>query len=117
MPAILPICRQKEIHPFSCWLKVMKPPTIKTDQFQPRGKREIKREGRCLKCRTVSVAHACRQGGEMVKLNLLFIVMDLLTLMIYPALFVHGKLRRFVRTKENITLTNSLAAVLVAPDE
>lgn len=53
----------------------------------------------------------------MIKLNLLFIVMDLLTLMVYPVLFVYGKLRRSVKTKENILLANSLVAVLVTPEK
>ena len=37
-----------------------------------------------------------------MKLNLLFIVMDLLTLLAYPILFVHGKLRQVSRSKENM---------------
>ena len=43
-----------------------------------------------------------------MKLNLLFIVMDLLTLLAYPFLFVHGKLRQFSRSKENMALKNLL---------
>jgi hypothetical protein len=30
-----------------------------------------------------------------MKLNLLFIVMELLTVLAYPIVFVHGKLRQF----------------------
>lgn len=43
-----------------------------------------------------------------MKLNLLFIVMDLLTLLAYPILLVHGKIREFSRSKENIILANLL---------
>jgi hypothetical protein len=35
-----------------------------------------------------------------MKLNLIFIVMDLLTLLAYPIVFVHGKIRQFSRPKE-----------------
>jgi NADH:ubiquinone oxidoreductase subunit 3 (subunit A) len=34
-----------------------------------------------------------------MKLNLLFIVMDLLTLLVYPIVFAHGKIRQFSRPK------------------
>ena len=49
-----------------------------------------------------------------MKLNLLFIVMDLLTLLAYPILFVYGKLRQFSRLKENMALANLLITGLVA---
>ncbi len=39
-----------------------------------------------------------------MKLNLLFIVMDLLTILAYPIVFVHGKLRQFAKSKEGVTL-------------
>jgi NADH:ubiquinone oxidoreductase subunit 3 (subunit A) len=42
-----------------------------------------------------------------MKLNLLFIVMDLLTILVYPIVFVHGKLRQLSKIKESTTL-NSL---------
>jgi hypothetical protein len=35
-----------------------------------------------------------------MKLNLLFIVMDLLTILAYPIVFVHGKLRQFQNQKK-----------------
>lgn len=41
-----------------------------------------------------------------MKLNLLFIVMDLLTLMVYPIVFMYGKLRRIPKLKESTTLVN-----------
>ncbi len=43
-----------------------------------------------------------------MKLNLLFITMDLLTILAYPIIFVHGKLRQFSKLKENVTLGNLL---------
>jgi hypothetical protein len=46
------------------------------------------------------------RGEKTMKLNLLFIVMDLLTLLAYPIVFVYGKLRQFSKSKESITLAN-----------
>jgi len=39
-----------------------------------------------------------------MKLNLLFFVMDLLTILAYPIVFLHGKLRQFSNPKEGVTL-------------
>jgi hypothetical protein len=39
-----------------------------------------------------------------IKLSLLFIVMDLLTILAYPIVFLHGKLRQFAKPKKDITL-------------
>ena len=50
-----------------------------------------------------------------MKLNLFFVVMDLLTLLAYPILFVQDKLRHFSRSKESIALANSLVAASVIP--
>ena len=44
----------------------------------------------------------------MMKLNLLFIVMDLLTLLAYPFVFIYGKLRQFSKLKESNVLANLL---------
>lgn len=49
-----------------------------------------------------------------VKLDVFFIVMDLLTLLAYPILFVHGKLRQSSRSKENCRLPNLLITGSVA---
>jgi hypothetical protein len=35
-----------------------------------------------------------------MKLKLLFIVMDLLTILAYPIVFMHGKLRQFSKLKK-----------------
>ena len=43
-----------------------------------------------------------------MKLNLLFIVMDLLTILAYPIVFVHSKLRQFSKLKESTALNNLL---------
>jgi len=48
-----------------------------------------------------------------MKLNLLFIVMDLLTVLAYPIVFVHGKLRQFSKLKESIAPANLLAVASV----
>ena len=42
-----------------------------------------------------------------MKLNLIFIAMDLLTLMAYPIVFIHGKLRWFLKTKGSVALAQS----------
>jgi hypothetical protein len=44
-----------------------------------------------------------------MKLNLIFIVMNLLTLLAYPIVFVHGKLYEYLKT------TNLLVSVSAAP--
>jgi NADH:ubiquinone oxidoreductase subunit 3 (subunit A) len=51
-----------------------------------------------------------------MKLNLLFIVMDLLTILAYPIVFMYGKLRWFSKLKESIPLTHLLVPVAIAPD-
>jgi hypothetical protein len=48
------------------------------------------------------------RGEESMKLFLLFIVMDLLTLLAYPFVFVYGELRQFSRTKEMVTSMNQV---------
>jgi hypothetical protein len=51
-----------------------------------------------------------------MRLSLFFLAMDMLTLLVYPVLFVQGKLRQLVKAKESILLANSLPAVLVVLD-
>jgi hypothetical protein len=41
-----------------------------------------------------------------LKLNLLFIIMDLLTLLAYPIVFAYGIIRLFSKSKESIALAN-----------
>ena len=50
---------------------------------------------------------------KTMKLGLLFIVMDLLTLLAYPIVFVYGKLLQFSRSKESIPASNLLVTVPV----
>ena len=50
-----------------------------------------------------------------MKLNFLFIVMDLLTLLAYPIVFVYAKLRRFAKSKEGIRLANVFVILPAAP--
>jgi hypothetical protein len=49
-----------------------------------------------------------RREVTTMKLNLLFIVMELLILLAYPIVFVYGKLRQVSRLKESISLANIL---------
>jgi len=50
-----------------------------------------------------------------MKLSLLFIVMDLLTLLAYPIVFVHGKLRQFSNSRENLPLAKLFVAIPATP--
>jgi NADH:ubiquinone oxidoreductase subunit 3 (subunit A) len=52
---------------------------------------------------------------KTMKLSLLFIVMDLLTLLAYPIVFVYGKLRQFSRSQESILVPNLFVAVQITP--
>jgi hypothetical protein len=47
-------------------------------------------------------------GENVLKLRLLFIIMDLLTLLAYPIVYVDGRLRQVSKPKENIKLANLL---------
>ena len=51
-----------------------------------------------------------------MKLNLLFIVMDLLTLLAYPIVYAYGKLRPFAKSKESIPLATILVPSSVTWD-
>jgi hypothetical protein len=51
-----------------------------------------------------------------MKLKFLFIVMDVLTLLLYPIVYVDGKLRQFSKSKEsilpsNFSFTNSVTPI------
>ena len=50
-----------------------------------------------------------------MKLNLLFIVMDLFTLLAYAIVFVYGKLRQFSKSRESINPANLLVTASVTP--
>jgi hypothetical protein len=52
---------------------------------------------------------------KTMKLNLLFIVMELFTLLAYPIVFVHGRLSRFSKSKDRIPVRNLLLTVPVTP--
>ena len=50
-----------------------------------------------------------------MKLNLLFIIMDMFTILAYPIVFMHGKLLKFSKTREDVHLANTLAIELAMP--
>jgi len=50
-----------------------------------------------------------------MKLTLFFVAMDLLTLLIYPIVFAHAVLDRFVNGRDKLVLVNTLPPVLVNP--
>jgi|AP12_2_1047962.scaffolds.fasta_scaffold301372_1 NADH:ubiquinone oxidoreductase subunit 3 (subunit A) len=43
-----------------------------------------------------------------MKLNLLFIAMDLITILVYPIVFLYGKLCKLPKLKESTALANLL---------
>jgi hypothetical protein len=49
-----------------------------------------------------------------LKLHLLFIIMDLLTLLAYPLVFVYGTLHQFLKPKGTASLANLLVTAPVA---
>jgi len=48
-----------------------------------------------------------------MKLNLLFIVMEVLTILAYPFVFMHGKLLQFTKARESIQLANGMVTAPV----
>lgn len=50
-----------------------------------------------------------------MRLKLFFILMDLLTILAYPFVFVHGKLCQSSNSRANIPLENLFVAVPVTP--
>jgi len=52
-----------------------------------------------------------------MKLNLFFTIMDLLTLLAYPIIFMYGKVKMFSSSRENVALANILVPVPVAANE
>jgi len=50
-----------------------------------------------------------------MKLNLFFIVMDLLTLFVFPFVFLHSVLLRFIKIAGSIIQINLLTPVLPTP--
>jgi hypothetical protein len=51
-----------------------------------------------------------------MKLNLLFIVLYVLTILAYPVVFVHGKLGWFSKSKGSFPVTILLVPVAIIPD-
>ncbi|HEX2994152.1 MAG TPA: hypothetical protein VHP14_04990 [Anaerolineales bacterium] len=50
-----------------------------------------------------------------MRLNLFFIVMYLLTVLAYPIVFVHGKIRQFLNSRENVPLADVVVAIPATP--
>jgi hypothetical protein len=50
-----------------------------------------------------------------MKLSLIFIVMDMLTVLAYPIVYVYGKLRLLAKSRENITPPNRLVTSSITP--
>lgn len=50
-----------------------------------------------------------------IKLNLLFIAMDLLTLLVYPFVFLHGKMHGILKPQKVITPIRKLTATSAVP--
>jgi hypothetical protein len=52
-----------------------------------------------------------------MKLNLLFFVMDLFTLLVYPVVFIYNTIRLFSKSKRIINLANVMVTDSVTPGE
>ncbi len=52
---------------------------------------------------------------KTMKLNLLFIAMELLTLLAYPIVFAHGKLCQFAKLREVVPVPNLLVVIPITP--
>jgi hypothetical protein len=76
---------------------------------------KTEKESKCTEDAGVFIVFRYHCGEKTLKLKLLFIVMDLLTLLAYPIVFVHSKLRPFSKSKERIPLPNLLAIVPITP--
>jgi hypothetical protein len=57
-----------------------------------------------------------REEEKTMKLHLIFIVMDLLTLLAYPIVFMHGKLLQFSNSKGSIPVANLLVPVPITTE-
>ena len=44
--------------------------------------------------------------AQTMKLSLLFMVLEVLTLLAYPIVYVHGRLHRFAKSRERIPVSN-----------
>jgi hypothetical protein len=51
-----------------------------------------------------------------MKLVLLFMMMDLLTLLVYPFVFMHGKLYQLAKSRVSIDQRNTFVTGSVTPD-
>jgi hypothetical protein len=51
-----------------------------------------------------------------MKLNLIFIVIDLFTIVAYPFVFLHGKLLRFSKARGRVPLANGLVTGSIMPE-
>jgi hypothetical protein len=52
-----------------------------------------------------------------MKLNLLFFIMDLLTILAYPFVFIYSKLLQFSKARESTRLATVLVTSLVIPSK
>ncbi len=47
-----------------------------------------------------------------IKLSLLFLALDLLTLLIYPVVYVYNKVCQILKAKDRLVIANPLSAIL-----
>jgi hypothetical protein len=52
-----------------------------------------------------------------MKLNLLFIAMELLTVLAYPIVFVHDKLSSLAKSRETVPVPNLFVVIPIAPGQ
>jgi hypothetical protein len=57
------------------------------------------------------------EEATTMKLNLLFLAMELLTLLAYPIVFVHGKISSFAKSRETVPVPNLFVGIPIAPGQ
>jgi hypothetical protein len=57
----------------------------------------------------------CKRGEKTIKLNLLFIAMEVLTVLAYPVMFVYTLLRHFSKFRQDIVVAKLLVISPITP--
>ena len=77
--------------------------------------KKTEKESKYIEAARKLIVSGSHSGEKTLKLKLLFVVMDLLTLLAYLIVFVHSKLRRFSKSRERIPVPNVFVIVPIAP--
>jgi hypothetical protein len=77
--------------------------------------RKPERESKYTEDAKMLLVSGSPSGEKTLKLKLLFVVMDLLTLLAYLIVFVRSRLRGFSKSRERIPVPNVFVIVPIAP--